>query len=95
MGMKFSAARKFVGNINRINEYKEANWSLERIRRAFATQGVNLTVVAGDLPLIANQAELSRKAVSKAVVRADIQAERRNDADTDVVSLAAMVAGPT
>lgn len=97
MKMKLPAIIKMVGNVNRINEYKDAGWTPERTRQAFARNGVTLVVVAGDFPLIANQAELCRKAVSKAAVRADIDAGRDpqsdQDADSASLGLAAIATG--
>ncbi len=74
MKMGVSSIIKFVGNVNRINEYREADWTAEQIQVAFAAQGLKLKVMADDFPLMANQAELCRKAMPKAAVRADISA---------------------
>lgn|GEM_PF-2353224 len=65
---------KLVGNINRINEYRKAGFSADQTREAFGAQRIYLKVVAGDFPLVANQGELCRKAMPKAVVRDDIAA---------------------
>ncbi|MDR8093256.1 hypothetical protein KPB05_38005 [Burkholderia gladioli] len=62
-----AAGLKLHGNVNRLKEILEAG-TAEDAQACFASEGIALTIVGGDFPLIANLPELSRKALSKKTV---------------------------
>ncbi len=67
--LSFSRALKLHGNTNRLLEFKGAGRTVEDARKFFASEGVHLVVVNGDVPLLANLPELTRVAVSKDAVK--------------------------
>lgn len=69
MSKNFAERLKRDGNLNRLEELAHAGFNAEESKACFAGGGINLKVVAGDFPLLANNAELSRSALSKAHVK--------------------------
>lgn len=69
MARSFPQRLKMDGNLNRIDQLHEAGCTALEMQACFALGGLNLYVSQGDIPLLRNGPELSRKALPKAVVR--------------------------
>ncbi|SEU23338.1 hypothetical protein [Variovorax sp. OV084] len=70
MSLSFPAHLKHGGNLNRILELKDGGCNSSETQECFELGGVRLKAVNGDFPLLANLAEMTRKAVPKQVVKA-------------------------
>lgn len=69
MSKKFADRLKREGNVNRITELTDEGCNAEEVKSCFALGGIKLKVVQGDFPIIANDEELCRKALPKAIVK--------------------------
>lgn len=77
---RFPSHLKNSGNLNRIHELVDNGCDAAEIQQCFAEGGMHLKCVAGDFPMLANWAEMTRKALPKRVVK-EFLAKRAADDD--------------